>query len=306
MATFCAGTTATTTSSFIAASAIPTTRATRARRATASGPASSPGSLPRRCRSRAAPRPRYDLDKLTTWLVTVLFCGTGDIYQEAMIRDRPPQVAPGRWTWIHWDHDMSFRTPPKNSRFGNKRDLLPYVLDNQREIRSPQQALMLRLVEEDPEFRTELVRRTTAALNHQLTPEYLESLVARYEETAKSLGVTDLDWVAKLRDYFAWRPDAVRTQLQKMLGAGEPMAVEAQRSRRHGQGRRLWYRASGASYTGTYPAGIVLEAEVEPAARDRFLRWEIETTPPIAAPATSPTLRFTVWGPTKIQARFRD
>ena len=61
-----------------------------------------------------------------------------------------------------------------------------------------------------------------------------------------------------------------------------------------------------AGYTGTYPAGLVLEAEVEPAARDRFLSWEIESTPPIAAPATSPTLRFTVWGPSKIVARFRD
>ncbi|MEO7795714.1 MAG: CotH kinase family protein, partial [Thermoanaerobaculia bacterium] len=129
--------------------------------------------------TRADAASRYDLDKLTTWLVTVLFCGTGDIYQEAMIRDRTGKLASGRWTWIHWDHDMSFRTPPKNSRFGNTRDLLPYVLDNQREIRSPQQALMLRLVEEDPEFRTEIVRRTTAALNHQLTPEFLESLVAR-------------------------------------------------------------------------------------------------------------------------------
>ena len=249
---------------------------------------------------------RYDLDKLTTWLVTVLFCGTGDIYQEAMVRDRRGELAAGRWTWIHWDHDMSFRTPPKNSRFGNKRDLLPYVLDNQREIRSPQQALMLRLVEEDPEFRTELVRRTTAALNHQLTPEYLESLVARYEKTAKSLGVTDLDWVAKLRDYFAWRPDAIRTQLQKMLGAGAPMAVELSAPTGTVRVDGFGIGASGVSYTGTYPAGVVLEAEVEPAARDRFLRWEISTTPPIAAPATSPTLRFTVWGPTRIQARFRD
>ncbi len=246
---------------------------------------------------------RYDLDKLTTWLVTVLFCGTGDIYQEAMIRDRTGELASGRWTWIHWDHDMSFRTPPKNSRFGNKRDLLPYVLDNQREIRSPQQALMLRLVEEDPEFRTELVRRTTAALNHQLTPEFLDSLVARYEQTAKTLGVTDLDWAAKLRDSFALRPDAIRIQLQKMLGAGESMPVEvtAPASTVRVDGFPIARR-----YTGTYPAGLVLEAEVEPSFRDRFLAWEIESTPPIAQPATSPTLRFTVWGPAKIVARFRD
>jgi hypothetical protein len=253
--------------------------------------------------TRASAAARYDLDRLTTWLVTVLFNGTGDLYQEAMVRDRTGEVAGGRWTWIHWDHDMSFRTPPRNSRFGNKRDLLPYVLDNERALTSPQQALLHRLVEEDPEYRTEIVRRTTAALNHLLTPEYLEDLVARYEETAKTLGIADLDWAAKLRDYFAWRPQAVHQQLQKMLGAGEPMAVElsAPPGTVNVDGFGI-----GARYAGIYPAGLVLEAEVEPAARSRFLRWEIESTPPIAAPAESPTLRFTVWGPSKIVARFRE
>ena len=253
--------------------------------------------------TRAVAASRYDLDRLTTWLLTVLFDGTGDLYQEAMIRDRTGEFAAGRWSWIHWDHDMSFRTPPRNSRFGNKRDVLPYVLDNERALTSPQQALLHRLVEEDPEYRVEIVRRTTAALNHLLTPDYLESLVARYEATAKSLGVTDLDWAARLRDYFAWRPGAVRSQLQKMLGAGEPMAVEV--TAPAGTVKVDGFEV-GASYTGTYPAGLVLEAEVEPAARARFLRWEIATVHPIAEPTTSPTLHFTVWGPSKIVARFRD
>lgn len=256
--------------------------------------------------TRAVAAERYDVEKLTIWLVTVLFNGTGDLYQEAMIRDRTGELASGRWTWIHWDHDMSFRTPPRNSRFGNKRDLLPYVLDNQREIRSPQQALILRLVEEDPEFRTELVRRTTLALNHQLSPEFLEGLVARYEQTAKTLGVTDLDWAGKLRDYFAWRPQAIRTQLQKMLGAGEPMPVEVTAPPGTVKVDGFAIGANGPRYSGTYPAGLVIEAEVEPAARARFLGWTIETTPPLTHPASSPTLHLTVWGPTKIEARFRD
>lgn len=253
--------------------------------------------------TRAAAAERYDLDELTTWLVTVLFDGTGDLYQEAMIRDRTGAVAAGRWSWILWDHDMSFRTPPRNSRFGNKRDVLPYILDTQREIRSPQQALLLRLVDEDPEYRAEVIRRTTLALNHQLTPDFLADLVARYEQTARTLGITDLHWAARLRDYFAGRPQAVRQQLQKMLGAGEPMTVELLAP--PGTVKVDGF-AIGASFAGIYPAGLVLEAEVEPAARSRFLRWEIATTPPIAAPADSPVLRFTVWSPSKIVARFRD
>ena len=37
--------------------------------------------------TRAVAAEHYDLDRLTTWLVTVLFNGTGDLYQEAMLRE---------------------------------------------------------------------------------------------------------------------------------------------------------------------------------------------------------------------------
>lgn len=258
--------------------------------------------LPAPLRSATAAE-RYDLDSLTTWLVTVLFNATGDLYQEAMIRDRTGRVAGGRWSFLHWDHDMSFRTPPRNSRFGNKRDLLPYVLDTQREVRSPQQALLLRLVDEDPEYRAEIVRRATVALNHQLTPEFLTGLVERYEATARSLGISDLHWAGNLREFFAARPQAVRLQLQRMLGAGEPMPVELLSP---AGSVRIDGFAVGPRYSGSYPAGFVLEAEVESSARRRFLGWEIETTPPVASPVADPTLRVTLWGPSKVVARFRD
>ncbi|MEZ5314501.1 MAG: hypothetical protein R2862_13150 [Thermoanaerobaculia bacterium] len=52
---------------------------------------------------------RYDLDSLLSWLVSVVVCGTGDLYQDAMVRDRTGLVRDG-WFWIHWDHDMSSHT----------------------------------------------------------------------------------------------------------------------------------------------------------------------------------------------------
>ena len=246
--------------------------------------------------TRAVAAERYDLDKLITWLVTVLFNGTGDIYQEAMIRDRTGELASGRWTWIHWDHDMSFRTPPKNSRFGNKRDLLPYVLDNQREIRSPQQALMLRLVEEDPEFRAELVRRTTQALNHQLTPgvpgEPRRPLRADREDPRRH------------------RPRLGREapRLLRLAPAGDPHpAPEDARRRRadagrghrpagHGQGRRLRHRRELRRHLPRRPR----PRSRSRARRPRPLpRLGDRDHPAAAEPRHDPTLRFTVWGPTR-------
>lgn len=246
---------------------------------------------------------RYDVDSLTAWLLTVLFNGTGDLYQEAIFRDRSGEFAGGRWSFVLWDLDMSFRTPPRNSRFGSKRDVLPYVLDTERTLTAPQQAMVQRLVDENPAYREEIVARTTRALNHLLTPAYLEGLVTKYERIARTLGVTEFRWAGRLRDFFADRPSAVRAQLQKMLGAGSPIDVEV-----HAPAGTITVDGFPVDpgYRGIYPAGTILEAEVAPEARSRFVGWEIATTPPVATPVGSPSLRFTVWGPSTVVARFRD
>ena len=150
---------------------------------------------------RSAPRPltaaraatRYDLDQLTRWLVTVLFCATGELHQDAMIRDRSGVLAGGRWTWIHWDQDMSFRNPPGNSRFGREREVLPFLLWNHRpEETAPARELARRLLLEDPDYRERLVARIERALAEELTPAFLEDLVTRYETAARELGAEDL------------------------------------------------------------------------------------------------------------------
>ncbi|MEO8275628.1 MAG: CotH kinase family protein [Thermoanaerobaculia bacterium] len=244
---------------------------------------------------------RYDIDKLTTWLVTVLFCATGDLYQDAMYRDRTGGEIDGRWSWIHWDHDMSFRTPPLNSRFANKHDLLPYVLDGRRAIVAPQQALLLRLVQEDPAYSAEIIRRTTLALNHQITPAFLRALVEHYEKVAMELGIQDLHWVGRLQEFFDSRPGAVYAQLTKILDAGKPVAVELQAP--PGTVRVDGFPL-GSRYAGLYPAGQAIDAEVEPAARGRFIGWSIPGGD--AASVSAPALHIVVARPMAIVANFRD
>jgi hypothetical protein len=179
---------------------------------------------------QAAPRPftaelaarRYDLDQLTTWLATVLFCATGDLYQDAMIRDRSGELAAGRWTWIHWDHDMSFHAPPGASRFGRQKEVLPFVLWNLRgnEI-APSRELARRLLREDPGYRRRLTERVRRALREELTPDFLEQLVARHEALARELGADDLVFAERLRAFFATRPAAVEAQLALLATVDE-------------------------------------------------------------------------------------
>jgi hypothetical protein len=163
---------------------------------------------------------RYDVERLTTWILSVVFCATGDLYQEAMIRDRTGRLAGGRWTWIHWDHDMSFRTPPGNSRFGRQKDALRFLLANHRPPEAPARRLLRRLVDEDPEYRAYLLDRFAKMLDRELTPEVLEAIAARWEGEARALGAADLRTFERLRAFFAERPARVRRQLARELGGG--------------------------------------------------------------------------------------
>jgi hypothetical protein len=163
---------------------------------------------------------RYDVESLLDWLVSVVFCATGDLYQDALVRDRTASVREGRWFWIHWDRDMSFRTPPGNSRFGRFTDAFPYLVWSSRSTDvAPARSLLVRLLTEDPAFRRRVERHFEQALERELTPEFLEGLVARYEALAREAGYSDLHFAGELRRFFAARPDEVRAQVAEVLAA---------------------------------------------------------------------------------------
>jgi hypothetical protein len=53
---------------------------------------------------------RIDVENMTNWFLSVLFCGTGDPFQgPGQFHDATR--ASGNWFWINWDMDYSFRSP---------------------------------------------------------------------------------------------------------------------------------------------------------------------------------------------------
>jgi hypothetical protein len=253
----------------------------------------------------AAPRPltaeraarRYDLDRLTTWLTTVLFCATGDLYQDAMIRDRTGRLAGGRWTWIHWDHDMSFRSPRGSTRFGRLKDLLPYLLWSGKPADvAPARELARRLILEDPAFRRRLAERIVRALNHELTPGFLDALVDRQARLARELGAEDVVFADRLRAYFAARPAQLLAQVEEVLGFGPAAEVEV-------VGPAAALRVDGhpiaAGYRGRYSVGLAVRVEVEPEQAARLRGWRVNGSEVAGRPAR---LELAVDGPLRIEA----
>lgn len=170
---------------------------------------------------------RYDLESLLSWLVAVVYCATGDLYQDAMVRDRTGELRGGRWFWIQWDHDMSFRTPPRNSRFGRFEDAFAYIVWSARETDvAPARALLVRLLREDVAFRDRVAARFETAFASELTPEFLAGVVAAQVEEARQLGFADLHFADRLRDFFDGRPDALRPQIREVLAAAGDAGIE--------------------------------------------------------------------------------
>ena len=47
-----------------------------------------------------------DIESLTRWFISIVFCGTSDPFQAVMFRNRTQPGA--RWFWVNWDMDHSF------------------------------------------------------------------------------------------------------------------------------------------------------------------------------------------------------
>ena len=160
-----------------------------------------------------------DIDNLTSWALTMLFCGTTDVLsQSPMIRDRSEPDA--RWFWIMWDLDHSFMDRYRSAR-------APWLLDsyhtllNKREARS---RILTRLLRGDAEYRRYFARRLAAALNHQLTRPFLEERYWHYVDTAQRSGVRD-NYSKLLLQFLRERPRALWDLSAKYLKTGRPATI---------------------------------------------------------------------------------
>jgi formylglycine-generating enzyme required for sulfatase activity len=238
----------------------------------------------------AALRPLIDMDNLTTWFLSVLFCATRDAYQgPGQFLDE--SVDAGGWFWVTWDLDQSFRDWDLDSF----QYLLERVGERPRGRRpsEPRGVIVTTLIGEDPAFRAYFEDRFDAMLNHQLTPAFLDDRLAHYTSVAAEAGVSDLGYAERERTFFEKRPAFLRQAAEQWLNTAPSVPVVAARD---GGGPLLidGFREEGR-YSGSYfPGREVTAASVDGSS----LRWFVNG----ALSSEGPTFRVAADRPMAIVA----
>lgn len=187
----------------------------------------------------AAVEARIDLDNFVRHLLTLMYCGTGDAEQGAVVlnlRARTP-----RWFWVHWDLDLSFGYPVESWR---RPSITRYSALPVPDVR---QQLFRRLLREDPDFKGYFTTAASETINHFLTRDYLGSLVRKYAR----LSVHPIPFAGfDLASFFERRGDVVLDAIADELHMPRPYTVRVEAP--GGIQLRVDGHDHGRSYTGRY------------------------------------------------------
>jgi hypothetical protein len=237
-----------------------------------------------------------DLQNLTSWALSYLFCGTTDVWQGVLARDQ--RAAKGRWFWINWDMDHSFMDLYQRAPAGR-----PWEIDTYRSllgVNSDARSLILtRLLKEDDSYRRTFAERLVAMLNHDLTPRFLRGRLEHYRLAAAQHGVKEREFLEIIEAYFAGRPAALLAQTRKYLGLSESAAVVVTAA--GNTPLLIDGRPTPTPYEGRYFPETPIQLEVPAADRERFDGWSVNGK--MAGRDTR--IAVSAAGETRIEARFR-
>ncbi|MGH8637526.1 MAG: SUMF1/EgtB/PvdO family nonheme iron enzyme, partial [Burkholderiales bacterium] len=155
-----------------------------------------------------------DLDSLTRWFLAVAFCASEDPYQgpnQFLDLTRPQ----GRWFWVNWDMDQSFR----NWNVDSYQYLLERIDEGRRgrDRTEPRAILLTHLLAEDAAYRERFKRILQHVMNHRVTAAFLEERYDHYRDVATELQVEELEYLTPLREFLTRRPDFFRRISEQWL-----------------------------------------------------------------------------------------
>ncbi len=166
---------------------------------------------------------RVDVDNLTRWFITHVFCDTLDAFQTpSQFRDEVNRGS--RWFWIPWDMDQSFRHWDRNSI-----EILLRGAHRPRPGRfrhDPRSTILWKLLARDREYGEYFKRLWDEALNHRLTPEFLSERFDRPVVLARDYGGKDLRYQPVVKEFLERRPAFLRDLLEQRLGTGSSVRLE--------------------------------------------------------------------------------
>ncbi|MFC1599337.1 CotH kinase family protein [Candidatus Omnitrophota bacterium] len=212
----------------------------------------------------------FDIENLSRWLVSVLFCGTYDAFQGMIVLDKT--MPSSKIFWINWDMNRSFRESPKRWK-KSWEERVPKVIKEGKAGGHVQGLLLERLIEEDSQFRKYLERLFMEVLNHKLTSKFLESRIDYYEKVNVSCGINNTDFVERARCCLKHRPEFIRKMMQKHMGSDESYSCTVKGPK--GIAYEIDGFSSRAPYHGWYFKGSTVEIKIVSYHKKSFSHWLI-------------------------------
>ena len=242
---------------------------------------------------------RVDLDNFTNHIISVIFCGTTDWEQGAAVRDY--STPEGRWHWVNWDMDQSFRDFAYESRTENlweQRAMLLILGDGNISTMRLRPALFLRLYQESPEFRSYFVKKMTFALNHLLTDEFLSSRLDHYNAMLDKLNWEKRNSLKIMKVFLANRKSFLAEELDKYFNTGKPLSLQVKAA--NGGNFKVDGRLKADTYNGVYFPGDRVLLSIDPDSSKVFKHWVVNgkkvTTAELELPVERDTkIRLVTW-----------
>lgn len=163
---------------------------------------------------------KVDLENLSRWYFSQLFCGSSDIYQGPAILDlnRPGAL----WQWINWDMDHSFRDRGNEDiQFNWEKEREWDFTINEIHNKIPRSTIFRRLRFEDPGFIKYFEKLVMDSMNHKINPEFLLKRGEFYLKTINDFQMPDRENFEKIIQFLENRPDFVRKLMRKYFGSEE-------------------------------------------------------------------------------------
>jgi hypothetical protein len=231
-----------------------------------------------------------DLDNLSRWFMSIVFCATTDPFQGVLFRDET--LPDAKWFWVNWDMDHSFMDLYKQARSAWRHNTFRSTLRKRR----VESQVVTRLLAEDPAYRTYLARLFVDALNHAVTPAFLRERFEYYRDLAIRYGVEHLDYLEDLEAFLDRRPGVVRGHLRRYVKPG-PAYRAAVKGPEDVEFVIDGY-PEAAGYTGRYLVGQEIRVTLA-TRRSDFSHWVVN-----GQRVASPVLSHRVLTPTLIIPQF--
>ena len=196
-----------------------------------------------------------DVESLSRWFVSVVFCATSDPFQGVIFRDMT-QPTP-LWFWVNWDMDHSFMDFYGYVRVESRHDTFETTLRKA----SFESRVLTQLIDRDPEYREYLAGLFLDALNYQLTPSFLGERYRYYREVAEQYRLDDDRYLETLGGFLADRPANVRQLMVRHLQL-EPL-VRLRLDGPAGVGYRVNDHTVAPDFIGWYLPGTDVQVELD-------------------------------------------